>query len=375
MSHLSQTPSEEAILLARGYQLVRKLGEGCYAKVYLAEYKSEHEPDRSNTLACKVIDTANAPKDFVRKFLPRELDILVKLNHPHLVHVHSIFQRRTKYFIFMRFAEKGDLLDFILKNGAVAENQARVWFRQLTLGLQYLHEMEIAHRDVKCENVLLTSNYNVKLADFGFARYMIDGRGKRVLSDTYCGSLSYAAPEVLRGFPYNPKISDVWSLGVILYILLNKAMPFDEDNIKRLYEQQVARRWKFRSKVADVLTDHVKRLVNSLLEPDVSKRWRLDQIMHSDWIAMDPRLLVLTPAEQTALNGAIEERKRHEEKFGRRDPMRTESLKRVKLEEGKKINENRTHKAEEVTVLKDAVKVAVSTVMASGNQFGNLTAS
>lgn len=185
--------------------------------------------------------------------------------------------------------------------------------------------MEIAHRDIKCENVLITSNYNVKLADFGFARYMIDNRGKRVLSDTYCGSLSYAAPEILRGYPYNPKISDIWSLGVILYILLNKAMPFDEDNIKRLYELQVARKWKFRSKVTGSLTDRVKKLVSSLLEPDVSKRWRLDHIVQGDWIAMDPRLLVLTPAEQIALNNAIEERKRYEEKFVRREPVRADS--------------------------------------------------
>lgn len=192
-------------------------------------------------------------------------------------------------------------------------------------GLQYLHEMEIAHRDIKCENVLLTSNYNVKLADFGFARYMIDSRGKRVLSDTYCGSMSYVAPEIIRGYPYNPKISDIWSLGVILYILLNKAMPFDEDNIKRLYELQIARKWKFRSKVVGNLTDRVKKLVTNLLEPDVSRRWRLDQIVQSDWIAMDPRLLVLSPAEQIALNNAIEERKKYEEKFAKKEPVRAES--------------------------------------------------
>ena len=185
--------------------------------------------------------------------------------------------------------------------------------------------MEIAHRDVKCENVLLTSNYNVKLADFGFARYVVDRRGKRILSDTYCGSLSYAAPEILRGTPYNPKFADSWSVGVILYILLNKAMPFDDTNIKRLYEQQANRRWKFRSNVTNTLTEYVKKLVRNLLEPNVNKRWRMDQIIHSDWVAMDPRLTLLTSAEQTALHSAIEERKKITERLGNTEPMNLES--------------------------------------------------
>lgn len=175
---------------------------------------------------------------------------------------------------------------------------------------------------MKCENVLLTSNFNVKLADFGFARYVIDNRGKRVLSDTYCGSLSYAAPEILRGSPYSPKIADIWSLGVILYIILNKSMPFDDTDIKRLYEQQTSRKWKFRSKVTDTLSEQVKKLVPRLLEPDVTKRWKLDQMITSDWIAMDPRLLLLTPAEQAALNNAIQDKKKYDDKFSIRDPVR-----------------------------------------------------
>ncbi|KAL0269719.1 UNVERIFIED_CONTAM: hypothetical protein PYX00_007356 [Menopon gallinae] len=295
---LGQTVSEEVTLNSRGYRLVKKLGEGSYAKVYLSEYHpvgaSQQQGEHKTQLACKIIDTTKAPRDFVRKFLPRELDILVKLNHPHIVHVHSIFQRRSKYFIFMRFAENGDLLDFVLKNGAVVESQARVWLRQMALGIQYLHELEIAHRDLKCENVLITANYNVKLADFGFARYVVDSRGRRVL----------------RGTPYNPKISDLWSLGVILYIMLNKAMPFDDTNIKRLYEQQTNRKWKFRAKVETTLSEQAKRLVILLLEPDVTKRISLIQILNSEWIAMDPRLLVMTPAEKMAVTSAQEERKK-----------------------------------------------------------------
>ncbi|XP_049779422.1 testis-specific serine/threonine-protein kinase 1-like [Schistocerca cancellata] len=310
---LGQSPSEMAVLAERGYQLGKKLGEGSYAKVYVAEYRrtgSADTPQVVEKLACKIINTADAPKDFVRKFLPRELDIIARLHHPHIVHMHSIWQRRAKYFIFMRFAERGDLLDFVLKNGAVSEEQSRIWLRQMALALQYLHEMDVAHRDLKCENVLISSNYNCKLADFGFARRIVDTEGKPILSTTYCGSLAYAPPEILKGTPYHPKVADIWSLGVILFVMLNKAMPFDDTNVKRLQEQQMARRWKFRSKVVNILSDQVKRLTTSMLEPETSRRVNIQQVLNADFFAMEPRLMQLTPDEKNALLEARASRRR-----------------------------------------------------------------
>lgn len=309
MSDLLNSASEELTLSSRGYRIIKLLGEGSYAKVYLADFKNNLGTSNKFQLACKIIDTRKAPRDFVKKFLPRELDILIKLNHPHIIHVHSIFQRKSKYFIFMRFAEQGDLLDYVSKKGPTSEPQARVWFRQLALAIQYLHDMDIVHRDLKCENALVTSNFNLKLADFGFSRYTTDASGKSILSDTYCGSLSYAAPEILRGQPYYPKNTDLWSLGVILYVMLNKSMPFDDNNAKRLYEQQTNKRWKFRTKVVNVLTDHAKSLVTHLLEPDPMKRIKIDEALKSNWISMDPRLVGLTNAEQIAKQKAVQEAK------------------------------------------------------------------
>ncbi|CAG9861783.1 unnamed protein product [Phyllotreta striolata] len=300
---LSLRESEEATLSSKGYHLLQKLGEGSYAQVFLAEFTGDNA-DRDKTgkfLACKIIDVSKAPKDFVRKFLPRELDILVRVNHPHIIHVHSIFQRKHKYYIFMRNAENGDLLEYILKKGPISEAQSRVWFRQLALAMQYLHEMEIAHRDLKCENCLITNNYNIKLADFGFARFVVDQSGRKMNSATYCGSLSYAAPEVLKGSPYFPKTADVWSMGVILYIMVNKAMPFDDTNAKKLNELQLQRKWKFRSKVVDVLSDQIKNLITHMLEPDIQKRFKLEQVIGSDWMTMDPRLVMLNPAEEAGV--------------------------------------------------------------------------
>lgn len=329
-------PSEEITLSSRGYKLLNKLGEGSYASVYLAELTGiSDEKEKAKTLACKILDISKAPKDFVKKFLPRELDILVRINHPHIIHIHSIFQRKTKYFIFMRNAENGDLLEYVLKKGPISEAQARVWLRQLALAVQYLHNMDIAHRDLKCENALITSNFNLKLADFGFARFVTDARGRRVTSSTYCGSLSYAAPEVLRGMPYHPKIADVWSLGVILYIMINKAMPFDDTNVRQLHEQQMNKRWKFRSKVVDQLSDQVKLLTTNLLEPDVMKRWRVEQIVKCEWLGMDPRLKDMNEAEESALAQSQVERKNYLENLTKK-----QSEKKLPTEEVKVLKAN-----------------------------------
>ncbi|XP_032511826.1 testis-specific serine/threonine-protein kinase 1-like isoform X3 [Danaus plexippus] len=306
---LKLSGSEQLTLATRGYTIIKKVNEGSYAKVYLAEYKNPNKNSKLSTLACKVIDTNTAPKDFVKKFLPREIEMLIKLNHPHLVHTHSIFQRRYKYFIFMRYMECGDLLEHILHKGAVHEDQARIWTRQLALAIQYMHELEIAHRDIKCENVLLTANQNAKLSDFGFARLCVDTKLRDISSDTFCGSLSYTAPEILQGTPYLPKPTDIWSLGIVVYVMLNRAMPFEEKHIKQLYQAQINKNWRFRTRYIDSLSEKCKRIVTLMLEPNFQRRISIDHIINSEWIAMDSRLLEWTPQETIAYKKAREEKR------------------------------------------------------------------
>lgn len=185
-----------------------------------------------------------------------------------------------------RYADNGDLLDFIKKNGVVPEQQAKIWFRQMASGLHYLHGKNIAHRDLKCENILLSRRFNVKLADFGFARFCVDSDNRRILSQTYCGSAAYAAPEVVNGTPYNPKLSDVWSLGIILFIMLNASMPFDDSNLRKLLKDQMTKNWVFRSRVRDTLSSTAKSLVRHLLEPDLTQRLTLDRVIQHDWLRM-----------------------------------------------------------------------------------------
>ncbi|XP_037033418.1 testis-specific serine/threonine-protein kinase 6-like [Bradysia coprophila] len=295
------TESEENALSARGYELSTKLGEGAYAKVYVSVYKRSAETLK---LACKIIDERKTTKSYVGKFLPRELDCLMKLKHPHIVHVHSIFRRNFKYFIFMRYAENGDLMDFIVQFGALTEVQARFWARQISLAVQYLHTLGITHRDIKCENVLITNNNNVKLTDFGFSRYILDANSKEVLSETYCGSLLYTAPEVLRGIPYEPTKADIWALGVLIFTMLNKCVPFDNSNVTILYQHQIKRRYKFRERVCGSVSIEVKKLIRNLLEPIPKRRLNIHEVVDNPWYEMDPRFAKLSDSEAAALEEA-----------------------------------------------------------------------
>lgn len=272
--------SDEVALEQQGYLMGRKIGKGSFAKVVSAHYC-----DRANKkihLACKIVNKQSAPSDFLLKFFPRELDIITKISHPNIIQLHSILQRGSKIFIFMRYAERGDLLDYIMETGMVGEEQAKKWFSQMAKALVYLNSIKIVHRDLKCENVLLSKRLNVKLTDFGFARYYDDGVGS--MSETYCGSSSYTAPEVIMGVPYDPKKSDVWSLGVVLFIMLNASMPFDDFDLNLLLEKQKSKMYNFCKRISNVISLECKTLLGKLLEPEIKERWSLEQVENCDWL-------------------------------------------------------------------------------------------
>lgn len=301
--------SERDSLVKRGYRFLKKLGEGSFARVYLGEFQLGADRTTYSKLACKIVDTKKAPPNYLCKFLYREVNILANCQHPHIISVHSIFERRDKFFIFMRFAERGDLFDLIHANGAITEIQAKIWIKQMALALQYLHTIGIAHRDLKCENILITSNYNVKLSDFGFARSVLDDNAENAWSETFCGSLSYAAPEILKGNPYRPIPADMWSFGIIIYVMLNRTLPFQADQLALLYRKQQSKNWKFRTRIKDLLSTGMKNLVEKLLEPDVLKRLVIDEVVRDPLFDI-PWDEELKKCEERALKEAVLYKKR-----------------------------------------------------------------
>ncbi|XP_076806642.1 testis-specific serine/threonine-protein kinase 1-like isoform X2 [Clavelina lepadiformis] len=266
----------EKLLKERGYKIQHTLGEGAYSKV-----KSAFSSRLGKDVAIKCINSRLAPTDFVEKFLPRELETLPLLRHHNIVRVYEILEASDGLvYIVMEAAENGDMLRFVQKRGALPEPELKRYFWQLCQAIKYCHSQNICHRDLKCENLLLDKDHKLLLTDFGFSKPMLfDTRGHVSLSQTFCGSAAYAAPEIIQGRPYDPRMHDMWSLGVILYIMSCGHMPFDDSNVKKMLKVQLRNQLRFPSRVSDHLSDHLKNLIRSLIQPDLTKRATMEKVM------------------------------------------------------------------------------------------------
>nr|KAI8747118.1 testis-specific serine/threonine-protein kinase 3-like [Biomphalaria glabrata] len=268
-------PTYRAVLAKNGYLVRKTLGNGSYSKVKLAISLNKSK----SLVAVKIVDRNKAPKDFQTKFLPRELDIWPGLRHPNIIKVLDAFDDGRRVYMILEYAENGDVLRYIQKVGALVESLAKGWTWQLCDAVRYLHELNITHRDLKLENLLLDKAYNIKLCDFGFVK----GDCTPNLSQTYCGSKSYAAPEILKGEPYDPKKADMWAIGVILYIFVTGKMPFDESrgNSGVLEEQKKLEfPWQKYKKV----TSEERALVLKLFTHDFGARPDIQRVMRTRWM-------------------------------------------------------------------------------------------
>ncbi|KAJ3339763.1 Map microtubule affinity-regulating kinase [Entophlyctis luteolus] len=193
------------------YVFQKTVGEGNFAKVKLAKHKIT-----GIEVAIKVIDKTTLDEKKLGK-LYREVRIMKMLNHPHIVKLYEVIETNYTVFLVMEYASGGELYDYLVVHGKMKEKEARSKFRQIVSA---------------AENLLLDSNLDIKIADFGFSNHF-DPDGKL---DTFCGSPPYAAPELFQGKRYTGPEVDVWSLGVILYVLTTGCLPFDGKNLQEMRE-------------------------------------------------------------------------------------------------------------------------------------------
>ncbi|XP_065644218.1 testis-specific serine/threonine-protein kinase 3 [Hydra vulgaris] len=267
-----------ATLLAQyGYTLGEQLGKGSYAVV-----RSANSKKHKRKVAIKIISKKKAPDDYLTKFLPREIQVLKRLKHESCVSLLEAIETNSRIYLIMNLAENGDLLEYIRDKGPLTDDNARVFFQQLISATEYFHSHGVVHRDLKCENLLLDVNFTLIVSDFGFAKVQQINQetGKKKLSQTFCGSYAYAPPEILRGIPYDGTIADIWSLGVVLYTMVNASLPFDDSNLKTLLEQ-VMRPVHFSSRKK--ISPEVKDLISKMLVPNVDKRASIKEIQIHCW--------------------------------------------------------------------------------------------
>jgi len=258
------------------YEIGKTLGEGTFGKVKWAV-----DSTNGQQVAIKILDKDKIQRQNMGAQIKKEISIMKMVRHPNVVKLYEVLASRTKIFIVLELVTGGELFDKIVAEGRFAATQARFYFRQLIEGVRYCHSQGVAHRDLKPENLLLDSRGYLKISDFGLsALYTGEGDSTRTtLLHTTCGTPNYVAPEVLNDKGYDGRAADVWSCGVILYVLLAGFLPFDEPHMSALFKKIQKAEYVYPSWFGE----HEKDLIDKILIPDPTKRIGVADIMKHPW--------------------------------------------------------------------------------------------
>ncbi|CAI8585788.1 unnamed protein product [Vicia faba] len=253
------------------YEIGRTIGEGTFAKVKFAQ-----NTETGESVAMKILDRSTIIKHKMADQIKREISIMKLVRHPYVVRLHEVLASRTKIYIILEFITGGELFDKIVHHGRLSEAEARRYFQQLIDGVDYCHSKGVYHRDLKPENLLLDSLGNMKISDFGLSA--LPEQGVSMLRTT-CGTPNYVAPEVLSHKGYNGAPADVWSCGVILYVLMAGYLPFDELDLTTLYSKID----KAEFSCPAWFPVGAKSLIQRILDPNPEHRITIEQIRNDEW--------------------------------------------------------------------------------------------
>ncbi|KAL0075798.1 kinase-like domain-containing protein [Phycomyces blakesleeanus] len=288
---VSRKSSERrAVMRIQNYVIYRKtIGAGSMGKVKLAEcltdtikqkYAVKIMPKIDLTspavIGARVKDPKDTPKEREQRTV-REMAIMHLLRHPNICQLKEWVSEGDQYYMFLEYVDGGQLLDYIINHGKLREKQARKFSRQIISALDYCHRNSIVHRDLKIENILITRDEDIKIIDFGLSNLYSPSSQL----STFCGSLYFAAPELLQARQYTGPEVDVWSFGVVLYVLVCGRVPFDDTSLPALHA-------KIKSGIVDDYPDHLSKecvdLLSSLLVVDPKKRATLSTIRAHPWM-------------------------------------------------------------------------------------------
>ena len=249
------------------------IGTGAYGKVFLAINKYDKKCYAIKHMIKK--DLYKALKTL--KGIYTEIDIQSRINHPNIIRLLYVKERSESFDLVMEFAKYGNLYSYIKKHSYLTEDKSFKFFIQVVNAIYFLHKNDLIHRDIKPENILLFEDC-VKLCDFGWCA-RLDG-GNR---GTFCGTAEYMSPEMVNKEEYSKDI-DIWSLGILLYEMIHGHSPFKPNkakfNINDIIDNIKIKDLKFNENI----TKECKELIIHLLDRDVTKRYKIEDIFNSNFV-------------------------------------------------------------------------------------------
>lgn len=254
------------------YELGRLLGQGTFAKVYYARNLKTGQ-----SVAIKVIDKEKVVKVGLKDQIKREISVMKLARHPNVLQLYEVMATKSKIYFVMEYAKGGELFKKVAK-GKLKEEVAWKYFRQLIDAVDFCHSRGVYHRDLKPENLLLDENDNLKVSDFGLSA-MAECKHQDGLLHTTCGTPTYVAPEVINKKGYDGAKADIWSCGVVLFVLLAGYLPFHDSNLIEMYRKIS----KAEFKCPKWFSPDVRRLLQKILDPNPNTRISIAKIKESSW--------------------------------------------------------------------------------------------
>uniref|UniRef100_A0A0D9VTE5 non-specific serine/threonine protein kinase n=1 Tax=Leersia perrieri TaxID=77586 RepID=A0A0D9VTE5_9ORYZ len=255
------------------YELGRTIGEGTFGKVRFAKNTENDEP-----VAIKILDKEKVQKNRLAEQIRREICTMKLVRHPNVVRLFEVMGSKARIFIVLEYVTGGELFEIIETNGRLKEEEARKYFQQLINAVDYCHSRGVYHRDLKLENLLLDASGNLKVSDFGLSALTEQVKADGLLHTT-CGTPNYVAPEVIEDRGYDGAAADIWSCGVILFVLLAGFLPFEDDNIISLYKKISEAQFTCPS----WFSAGAKKLITRILDPNPTTRISISKILEDPW--------------------------------------------------------------------------------------------
>ncbi|KAL4297357.1 hypothetical protein GQ457_12G003040 [Hibiscus cannabinus] len=271
---LSEISSE--LTLFGKYEIGKLLGCGAFAKVYHAR-----NVDTGQSVAIKAVSKKKVFKGGFMAQVKREIAIMRRLRHPNIVKLIEVLATKTKIYFVMEFAKGGELFKRVSR-GRFSEDLSRRYFQQLISAVRFCHSRGVYHRDLKPENLLLDENWNLKITDFGLSA-VTDQIQPDGLLHTLCGTPAYVAPEILAKQGYDGAKIDVWSCGIVLYVLHAGYLPFNEPNLMAMYRRINKGQFRFPKWTSPDL----RRFISRHLDTNPETRITVDEILNDPWFKKD----------------------------------------------------------------------------------------